>query len=517
VARAAGVISAATFVSRLLGLVREQVFAIQFGAGYAVDAFQVAFRIPNLLRDLFAEGAMNAAFVPTLSQAQHRGGPQAALRLANLVINLLLIVISLICLVGVLTAPWIVRVMAPGFADEAGKVALTTLLTQIMMPYLLFVSLAAAAMGFLNTRRVFFIPALSPTMLNVGLIAAGFLLAPVMPRFGLEPIVGMAAGALLGGIGQLAIQIPSMRAQGFQWRPIVSFRDPDVLRMVSLMAPAAVGIAAADVNVFVSTFLASTLAEGSVSWLNYAYRLMQLPIGLFGVAVATVTLAEVARHAAAKNMADLKETLSFSLGLVLFLTVPATLALVVLARPIVSLLYEHGRFTSADTLQTARALWGYAVGLAAFSAVRVMVPAFYSLGLARIPVTVAIASIGATVVLYFVLMGPFQHAGLALATSLGSVMNFTVLAWMLRRRIGGIGGRSLASSAVKILAAGGLAAALAWIVAGQLESVIGLRSVFGRLLVVFTGLAVGAFTYFIAGRALRIRELEAIASRVGRR
>ncbi|HET9252816.1 MAG TPA: lipid II flippase MurJ, partial [Candidatus Eisenbacteria bacterium] len=186
VARAAGVISAATFVSRLLGLVREQVFAIQFGAGYAVDAFQVAFRIPNLLRDLFAEGAMNAAFVPTLTQAEHRGGRPAALRLANLVINLLLVKISLICLLGILAAPWLVRVMAPGFADEPGKLGLTTLLTQIMMPYLLFVSLAAAAMGFLNTRRVFFVPALSPTMLNVGLIAAGFLLAPLMPRFGLE-------------------------------------------------------------------------------------------------------------------------------------------------------------------------------------------------------------------------------------------------------------------------------------------------------------------------------------------
>ena len=516
VARAAGVISAATFVSRLLGLVREQVFAIQFGAGYAVDSFQVAFRIPNLLRDLFAEGAMNAAFVPTLTQAEHRGGRPAALRLANLVINLLLVMISLICILGVLAAPWLVRVMAPGFADEAGKLALTTLLTQIMMPYLLFVSLAAAAMGFLNTRRVFFIPALSPTMLNVGLIAAGFLLAPLMPRFGLEPIVGMAVGALLGGIGQLALQIPSMRAQGFSWRPILSFRDPDVLRMVALMAPAAVGIAAADVNVFVSTFLASTLAEGSVSWLNYAYRLMQLPIGLFGVAVATVTLAEVSRHAATKNMKDLKETLSFSLGLVLFLTVPATVALVVLAQPIVSLLYEHGRFTSADTLQTAKALWGYAVGLAAFSAVRVMVPAFYSLGLARIPVTISIGSIGATVVLYFVLMGPLQHAGLALATSLGSVMNFTVLAWMLRRRIGGIGGRSLATSAVKIFASAGLAGTLAWIVASWIESAIGMRSVPERLLVVGASLAVGTFTYFLAARALRVRELLAIASRVRR-
>ena len=515
-ARTAGVISAATFVSRLLGLVREQVFAMQFGAGYAVDSFQVAFRIPNLLRDLLAEGAMNAAFVPTLTRAEHRGGPEAALRLTNLVLNLLLVVISALCLVGIVAAPWLVRFMAPGFADEAGKLALTTLLTQIMMPFLLFISLAAAAMGFLNTRRVFFIPAFSPTILNVALIGAGFAFAPLMPRVGLEPIVGMAIGALLGGFGQLAIQIPSMRAQGFRWRPILSFRDPDVIRMVALMAPAAVGIAAANVNVFVSTFLASNLEQGSVSWLNYAYRLMQLPIGLFGVAVATVTLAEVARHAAAKNMADLKETVAFSLGLVLFLTVPATIALLVMARPIIALLYEHGRFTPTDTIQTARALWGYGVGLAAFSAVRVMVPAFYSLGLARIPVMVSIGSIAATVVLYFVLMGPFQHAGLALATSMGSVMNFIVLAWMLRRRIGGIGGRTLAASGVKILVSGILAGVLAWLVTSRIESAIGLRSVAERLIVVGAGLVVGTFAYFIAARALRVRELEAIVSRVRR-
>jgi putative peptidoglycan lipid II flippase len=232
--------------------------------------------------------------------------------------------------------------------------------------------------------------------------------------------------------------------------------------------------------------------------------------------VATVTLAEVARHAAAKNMADLKETLAFSLGLVLFLTVPATIALVVMARPIIALLYEHGRFTPTDTIQTARALWGYGVGLAAFSAVRVMVPAFYSLGLARIPVMVSIGSIAATVVLYFVLMGPFQHAGLALATSMGSVMNFIVLAWMLRRRIGGIGGRTLAVSAVKILVSGILAGVLAWLVTSRIESAIGLRSVAERLIVVGAGLAVGTFAYFIAARALRVRELEAIVSRVRR-
>jgi putative peptidoglycan lipid II flippase len=514
VARSAGVISAATFLSRVLGLVREQVFAAQFGAGFAVDAFQVAFRIPNLLRDLFAEGAMSAAFVPTLSRAQERSGPQAALRLANLVINFLLVVVSAICLVGILAAPWIVRTLAPGFAAVPGKLELTTLMTRIMTPFLVLVSTAAAVMGFLNTRRVFFIPAVAPAMLNLALIAAGFLIAPLCPRFGLEPIVGMAFGALLGGLGQLLIQVPALRAQGYRWRPEVSFRDPDVLRMVSLMTPAAVGIAAVQVNNFVSTFLASTLQEGSVSWLNYAYRLMQLPIGLFGVAIATVTLAEVARHAAQKNIAGLKETLSSSLRLVFLLTLPATLVLIALARPIVALLYQHGKFGASDTVETAKALWAYAAGLAAFSAVRVMVPAFYSLGMARIPVTVSFISIGITVGLNFLLMGPMRHAGLALATSIGSVLNFALLFWMLRSRIGGIGGRALAFSAAKILLAAALAGGAAWCTAGAVEGVAGLESLGARLAVVGAGFAAAALVFLGAATILRVEELQRLLGRL---
>ena len=514
VARSAGVISAATFLSRILGLVREQVFAAQFGAGFAVDAFQVAFRIPNLLRDLFAEGAMSAAFVPTLSRAQERSGPEAALRLANLVINFLLVVVSAICLVGILAAPWIVRVLAPGFASVPGKLELTTLMTRIMTPFLVLVSTAAAVMGFLNTRRVFFIPAVAPAMLNLALIASGFLIAPICPRFGLEPIVGMAFGTLLGGLGQLWVQVPALRAQGYRWRPQVSFRDPDVLRMVSLMTPAAVGIAAVQVNNFVSTFLASMLVEGSVSWLNYAYRLMQLPIGLFGVAVATVTLAEVARHAAQKNMAGLKETLSFSLRLVLLLTLPATLVLIALARPIVALLYQHGKFGASDTVETAKALWAYAVGLAAFSAVRVMVPAYYSLGMARIPVTISFISIGVTVGLNFLLMGPMRHAGLALATSIGSVLNFALLFWTLRSKIGAIGGRMLAFAAARIAAAAALAGGAAWFTARAVEGVTGLESLAARLAVVGAGLAAAAVVFVGAATILRVEELQRLLGRL---
>ena len=516
VARAAGVVSAATFLSRLLGLVREQVFAAQFGAGFAVDAFQVAFRVPNLLRDLFAEGAMSAAFVPTLAKANERGGAEAAFRLANLVVNFLLVVVSALCVVGVLASPWIVRLLAPGFASTPGKLELTTQMTQIMMPFLLLVSLAAAVMGVLNSRRIFFVPAVAPTMLNVGLIASGIALAPLCPRFGLEPIVGMAIGALLGGLGQLAIQLPSLRDQGYRWKPVISFRDPEVLRMVTLMAPATIGIAAAQVNIFVSTFLASLLPEGSVSWLNYAYRLMQLPIGLFGVAVATVTLAEVARHAAQKNMVDLRGTLSRSLRLVLFLTIPATLVLVAMAEPLIALLYQHGRFQAGDTVETAKAFWGYAVGLAAFSGVRVMVPAFYTLGMARIPVLVSFGTIGATVLLYFALMGPLRHAGLALATSIGSILNFAALFWLLRRATGGLDGRALASAAGRITLASLGAAAAARFAAGSLERLFGLETIGERLLANGAGFAAAGAAFAGLCLLLRVEELQALA-RVARR
>jgi putative peptidoglycan lipid II flippase len=516
VARAAGIISAATFLSRLMGLVREQVFAIQFGAGFAVDAFQVAFRVPNLLRDLFAEGAMSAAFVPTLTRAQQEGGPEAGMRLANLVLNFLLVVVSALCLAGIVAAPWIVGVLAPGFGDVPGKLALTTLMTQIMTPFLLLVSLAAAVMGVLNTRRIFFIPAVAPVLFNVGLIVAGVAVSPLMPRIGLEPIVGMAFGALLGGAGQLAIQLPALRAQGFRWRPELSLRDPGVIRVVSLMAPASIGIAAAQVNVFTSTFLASTLQQGSVSWLNYAYRLMQLPIGLFGVAVATVTLAEVSRHAAARNMADLKQTLTLSLRLVLFLTIPATLIMMALAGPIVSLLYEHGKFTSADTLQTTHALWGYAVGLAAFSAVRVMVPAFYSLDMARVPVTISMITIGVTVGLYFLLMGPLQHAGLALATSIGSILNFGMLFVALRRKLGALGVGTLLASTARITLAAALGAGSGWAVLTWLGRLHDGTSAPWRLLLVAAGLGAAGVVYAAACSVLRVPEIRAVTDTVNR-
>ena len=428
--------------------------------------------------------------------------------------------VSAVCLLGILFADRLVPLMAPGFGQVPGKLELTTQMTRIMTPFLLLVAVAAAVMGVLNTCRVFFIPAIAPTMLNLALIASGFLLSPLCPRFGLQPIVGMAFGVLLGGLGQLLIQFPALHGQGFRWRPRLSFRDPGVLRIVSLMAPATLGLAATQVNIFVNTLLASLLPQGSVSWLNYAYRLMQLPIGLFGVAIATVTLAEVSRYAARREMPELKRTISFSLRFGLFLTLPATAILIALAHPIVALLYQHGRFGPTDSWQTAQALWAYAVGLSAFSAVRVLVPVYYSLGMTRIPVTISFVTIGINIVLNVALMGPLQHRGLALATSIASLLNFVLLFQALRKKIGPMGGRVLARSTGKILLASAIAAGAAFVAASGIERAIGLTSLIARLAVVGGGIAVATAVYLIAVFALQIQEagpLLAFLSRMVRR
>jgi len=343
-------------------------------------------------------------------------------------------------------------------------------------------------------------------MLNLSLIAAGFVIAPFMPRFGLPPIVGMAIGATLGGLGQLLIQVPALHGLGFRWRPVFSFRDPGVIRMVTLMAPAAIGLAATQVNIFVNTLLASMLVEGSVSWLNYAYRLMQLPIGLFGVAIATVTLAEVSRHAARKDMPELKRTVAFSLRFVFFLTLPATVFLVVLAKPIVALLYQHGRFGPVDTIQTAQALWAYALGLAAFSAVRVLVPVCYSLGMTRLPVTISFITIAANVILNFALMVPLQHRGLALATSIASVLNFTLLFELLRRKIGRLGGSGIARAVGKILLASAVAGAAGYFTAAATAHAMGSEGLLARTMIVGLGFLAGLLTYLAACVVLRIEE-----------
>ena len=463
VARHAGTVGAATLLSRVLGLAREQVMAVLFGAGFATDAFNVAFRIPNLLRDLFAEGAMSSAFVPTFTAVHQTRGEAEAWKLGRQLMSTLLVVLLGLCVVGWLTTPWLVKALAAGFARVPGKIELTVMLTRVMLPFLPAVALAAVAMGMLNARGNFAVPALAPTLLNLGMIGFGVGLIPVCRALGQPPILAMAIGVLLGGILQFVCQLPALAKLGFHFRIEQPTGHPGVRRVASLMVPATIGLAATQLNLLVSTQIASLLQQGSVSWLWYAFRLMQLPIGVFGVALATVSLPALSRAAVAKDMPGLKTTLSATLRLVFFLTIPAAIWMAVMARPIIALLYEHGRFKAFDTAQTSGALVMYCVGLPAFAAVGVLTRTFYALGETRVPVQASFVSVALNLGLNLLFIGPLRglglgHLGLALATSATSVGNLLQLAFYLRRRVGPIEGGRILRTVLRVALAGALAA-----------------------------------------------------------
>lgn len=465
VTRNVGPVSAATFLSRVLGLVRDQVFAALFGAGTAADAFNMAFRVPNLLRDLFAEGAMSASFVPTFTQWREKEGDEAAWALGRQLMSTLLAVLLGLCTLGWIFAPQLVQLMAGGFAAVPGKLELTVSLTRIMLPFLPAVALAAAAMGMLNARGVFFLPALAPALLNLGMVGFGLALIPVCRQAGWPIITAMALGVVLGGLLQFACQLPSLAKLGFRFRLEIPTWHPGVQRVAMLMLPATIGLAATQLNIFVSQAIASSFREGSVSWLQYAFRLMQLPIGLFGVAVATVSLPALSRAAVRQDVPAVRSTLSEAVRLVLLLTIPSAVFLAVMAQPILALLFQHGRFQASDTTATAGALIMYCVGLPSFAAVGIFTRAFYAMGDTKTPVRSTFVAVGVNLVLNLLFVGPLAglglaHRGLALATSATSLINLAQLSFQLRRRLGGIDGGRMARSAVRIVLVSAVAGVL---------------------------------------------------------
>ncbi len=450
IARYAGVTGVATLISRALGLVRDQVLAALFGAGNDMDAFVVAFRIPNLVRDLFAEGAMSAAFVPTFTRELTQRSKRDAWRLGNNVLNALLVATGVFVVAGIAFARPLVDLYAGDFASVPGKLELTVRLTRVMLPFLTMVAVAAAAMGMLNSLHHYFVPALSPAMFNVATIVGVFLLVPLMPRLGLPPIMAVAFAALAGGIGQIAIQWPALRREGFRYERLFDPRDPGLRRVLILMGPGTIGLAATQVNIFVNTLLATSQGTGAASWLAYAFRLMYLPIGLFGVSIGTAVLPEVSRRATAGDTAGIRNTLSRGLAMMLMLNVPATVGLMVLATPIVQLLFERGHFLPADTAATAAALRLYAVGLIGYSAVRIASPTFYAIGESRTPALVSVSAIAVNLVASLALVRAIGFQGLALGTSIAAIVNAALLMWLLRRRLGGTDGRRLLVTLLKV-------------------------------------------------------------------
>ncbi|MBS0169665.1 MAG: murein biosynthesis integral membrane protein MurJ [Nitrospira sp.] len=448
VVKAAGLIGVATFSSRILGFVRDMVLARLFGATPAADAFFVAYRVPNLLRELFAEGSMSAAFIPVFTEYHTLKAKRDAWELASATFTTLLTIVTAVTLLGILAAPGIVWLLAPGFRDNPDKLALTSLLTQVMFPYLIFISLAALAMGILNSLRAFAAPAFSPVFFNVSTIACMLFLAPWLP----EPIIGVAIGIVVGGLAQFAMQLPGLKGRGmlFGWR--FNPGHPGVKRIGLLMVPSLLGLSVTQINITVSTILASYF-PGGPTYLFYGMRLIQFPLGIFGVALATAILPTLSAQAARGALDELRITIGFGLRMIFFIILPAMVGLILLRYPIVHLVFEHGSFTPADTLATATALLCYAVGLWAFAGVRIIVSAFYSLQDTRTPAITAGIAVMANILLSLWLMTRLGASGLALATAFASMLNGSILVGVLHRRLGSVDWGAVVRSAGRVLGA----------------------------------------------------------------
>jgi putative peptidoglycan lipid II flippase len=468
--KAAGLVGLAVMCSRLLGLAREQIFAGLFGAGASLDAFLMAFRIPNLLRDLFAEGDLSTAFVTTFSKKIATGGDEPAWKLANKIVTLTAISMGAVTLLGILFAPQIVGVMT-WWSWSPEKTTLTILLTRIMWPFMLTVSLAALVMGMLNAKHIFGAPAMASSYFNLGSIISGVAIGWWLdPHFGPRALTGISIGTLVGGFSQLIGQLPSLHRTGYRFRPDFNWRDSGVRMILVLTGPAVVAASTVQVNVLVNTGFASSLGDGPVSWLNIAFRLMQLPLGIFGVAIGTVTLPLVARSAAMGNMGEFRSILSRGMRLAFLLTIPSAIGLVMLAEPIISVLYQHGRFTEEMTHQTAGSLQFYAAGLVAYSALKVLTPAFYALDKKQTPMVVGSLAIGANLLLnwLFTFHLHWGHRGLAFSTSLVATVNFLILYILMARHLGRLETRFLIATLTRLAICGAVLAmvcmaSLAWI------------------------------------------------------
>jgi len=478
ITRSVAGVSVSTLASRILGYVRDMLIANFFGAGLVADAFFVAYRIPNLLRQLLGEGALSASFIPVFTEYLTTKPEEETQKLARISGLLLLTVLSILTILGVILSPIIVRLVAPGFIKNPEKLSLTITLTRILFPFMMAIGLAALALGILNSLHRFIIPALAPCLLSISEIFFILLICPLMER----PIIGLALGVLLGGFAQLFFQLPYILKEGFllptgrgysnpgqkptsysqnllnnwlvlrkRWNSILS--HPGVKRIGLLMLPATLGLSVTQVNAFVDTICASILREGSVTALYYANRIMQLPLALFGTAIATVALPMMSRAVATTDIKELKDTLSLALRMILFTIVPASLGLIILGNPIISLLFERGRFTSQATQSASWALLFYSTGIVAYAGVKVVAAAFYSMQDTGTPVRIASIAMVTNIVLNLILMQIMDVGGLAFATSIASFINLSILLFYLRKRIGNLGGKKLLLSLVRIVLA----------------------------------------------------------------
>src|SRR5713101_4773790 len=517
--RATGVVGIAILSSRLLGLIREMVFAGLFGAGRNLDAFLMAFRLPNLLRDLFAEGALSTAFITTFAKKIAVDGDESAWRLANKVATLTAVFMSAVTLLGIVFAPQLVELLTLG-SWSPDKTELTILLTRIMWPFMLLVSLAALVMGMLNAKHVFGPPAMASSYFNLGSIIAGVAIGYWLdPHFGARWLVGLAIGTLIGGAWQLMGQFPSLWKVGYMFHADFHWRDEGVRTVLTLMGPAVIAASAVQVNVLINSGFAASLGNGPVSWLNIAFRLMQLPLGIFGVAIGTVTLPLVSKSAALGNTAEFRAILARGMRLAFLLTIPSAIGLAMLASPIISVIYQHGRFTAEMTRQTAGALQFYAIGLVSYSVLKVLTPAFYAIGKRKTPMIVSFLAIGTNLFLnwLFTFRLGWGHRGLAFSTSLVATINFLLLYALMRRHIRRLETWQLLIGLGKVSLAGALLALVCWTANHWSLDAWEQMRFFEKLCALLAAIAFGAATFFAAAFALRVNEVRDVVDRMRRR
>jgi len=508
---AASVVGLATVASRLLGYIRDMVTAYFFGAGFFSDAFFVAFRISNLLRRLVGEGALTSSFIPIFTEEYNRRSKESSRAMVSSMFTLFAVILIIVSIIGIFLSGPLVSLLSPGFRSDPEKFTLTVSLTRIMFPYMVFVGLMAIAMGVLNSMRHFAAPALSPVFFNLSIIFCILVVAPML----VEPVYALAIGVLVGGALQFLVQLPYLKKYGFTPMPLFRFADPAIKKIFTLMGPAAFGVGIYQLNIFVTLWFASRLSEGSVSYLYYAGRLMELPLGVFGVAISTAVLPSLSEHVVKKNWDDFRSSLSFAMRLVVFVTVPAAVGLFVLSLPVIEVLFGHGEFGSNESSATALALYYYCVGLVPVAVYRVLVSVFYSLKDTVTPVIVAFVAFVFNILMCLLLVGPLGHGGLALATSLAAIFNMAVLVIVLKMKFGAFGGRAIASVAAKSSAAS--------IVMGLVVYAIIVMSDYnalaagGKGIVLGVSLAAGVIVYLVLSRVLRVSELRFIRELVSKR
>ena len=496
----ASLVGSLTSLSRIFGLLRDMVIARLFGASLATDAFFVAFRIPNVLRRLFAEGALTVSFIPIFKDAQIKGGRAEAKEIVNVVFTFMTLAVAVLVVLAVIFAPLIVKVIAGGF-DNPEKYELTVYLTRLTFPYLFLICIVAFSMGVLNSVGHFAAPAFAPVLLNLSIITAALSLGPYLD----EPVVSLSIGVIIGGLLQVLLQVPFLIREGYFPSLSFDFRNPALKKLLLLMGPALFGIAVYQLNIFISTIIASYLPEGSVSYLYYADRFFQLPLGIFVISMATALLPTMSEQVSMGRLDSMRDSIAFSIKVMSFITIPAAAGLFALSVPLFSLFFQRGEFDYDTTLKSASALRYFAAGLWAIGCVKIVVPAFYAMQDMKTPVWAAFAAFISNVIFSLLLMGPLLHGGLALATSLSSLINLVVLMFVVRERIGRIVDRAMLSSLMKSLISSCATAIIASHVSGFADWTIdGINM--EKIVVISAAIAAGVATYIVSSFLLRSDE-----------